>query len=164
MKEKTPVVLQCLLIKENLEDVKRCIEFAGAIGIHHVNLVRLQEYPGLPIERPPWKEEQTMIRLLKLLGAEKKVQVRSLNHQPLAVRLATGFDRICLKTDDSLYILQDGTVTPCCNLRSYSIGSLKEFGYDLTAIWNGERERDFFKNQRNICGACDALFHTYRTK
>ena len=158
----TPIVLQSLLLRENYEDIKSMISFAAEIGIPAINLVRLQQYPGLPFTRPAWKEEQQMIQSLQRLGRQNTVAVRSLNKQHLLIRLATGFDRICLKTDDSLYITLNGTATPCCNLRDYSIGALEKINYSITTAWNSLEEQSFFRHQSDICGTCDALFHTYR--
>jgi len=60
LRQQTPLVLQCLLLEENVEDVKKLILFASEVGIHAVNLVRLQVYPGLPLNRPAWTTEQDL--------------------------------------------------------------------------------------------------------
>ncbi|MDX9755063.1 MAG: radical SAM protein [bacterium] len=61
LRQTTPLVLQSLLVEENYEDVRQLIVFAGEQGIQAVNLVRLQPYPGIPLERPAWDREQAMI-------------------------------------------------------------------------------------------------------
>ena len=160
--KKTPVRLQCLLVQENFEDIKKMIDFSNELGMEGLNLVRLQIYPGMVLHRPLWLDEQSMIDELIHYGKTKKVVVNSLNRQNWIIRLATGFDRICLKTDDSLYITLEGTVTPCCNLRQYSIGSLQEHQFSIQRIWNDATEREFFRKQNTICAKCDALFHSYR--
>lgn len=162
LSEQTPIALQTLVLEDNMQDIHQLLAFAGEQGIPEMNLVRLQPYPGLPIERPTWETEQALIREIKKWGREAHVRVRSLNQQSMFIRFATGFDRICLKTDDSLYILLDGTVTPCCNLRNYMIGKVDVGKLSIADIWQSRKEKEFFSNQNSICGRCDALFHQYR--
>jgi len=109
-----------------------------------------------------WEREQQLLSELRRIGRERGVSVRTLNQQSFPLRLATHFDGICARTDDSLYITVEGTITPCCNLREYAIGSLDPPGMTLAEAWNSKRENEFFDNQRPVCGLCDALFHGYR--
>lgn len=159
---RTPLTLQSLLVQENFEDVREYISFAAEHSMEALNLVRMQAYPDNPAQRPAWLDEQAMIAELVRWGKERGVEVRSVNRQPFALRLATHFDRICMRTDDSVYITVDGTVTPCCNLREYAIGSLSASGMDLSAAWNSPAEIEFFADQSSVCGKCDALFHLYK--
>ncbi|MGI6457790.1 MAG: radical SAM/SPASM domain-containing protein [bacterium] len=159
---KTPLILQMVVIRENVEDIKAYIDFARQYKQSHINLVRMQVYPEMQVERMTWQEEQQVLKELIQYGQERKVRVRTVNRQNLLLRLATHFDHICLRTDDSLYITIDGTCTPCCNLRTCDIGSLTDSSSSIAEIWNSEAERNFFSNQQSICGKCDALFHCYR--
>lgn len=163
LSSRAPLTLQCLLVNENLSDVREYIRFAAKRSLAAVNLVRLQSYPGHSASRPAWEDEQKMIASLFRLGRELGVRIYSLNRQLLPLRLATHFDRVCLRTDDSVYITVDGTITPCCNLREFGIGSLSSPGSAIAEAWNSQREREFFANQSPVCGKCDALFHKYRT-
>jgi len=160
--EKTPLILQSLVVEENAEDVRRYIHFAAEQSIRAIHLVRMQPYPENPVPRPSWKREQQLLSELRRLGREQGVSVRTLNQHSFPLRVATHFDGICMRTDDSLYITVEGIVTPCCNLREYAIGSLDPPGMTLTEAWNSARENEFFDNQRPVCGVCDALFHGYR--
>jgi MoaA/NifB/PqqE/SkfB family radical SAM enzyme len=160
LSRKTPLVLQMVLLRENLEDIRNYIGFAAEHRLSAINLVRMQLYPGTAVERLPWEEEQRLLQELIGEGSARGVTVRTVNRQNLGLRLATHGDRVCLRTDDSLYITFDGTCTPCCNLRTYGIGALPE--HTVAEIWNSERERNFFADQSAVCGKCDALFHRYR--
>lgn len=159
---RAPLILQLVMVQENIEDIQKYIELAAKHGALYVNIVRMQTYPGLEITRMPWEEEQEHLAQLIRFGQTQGVQVRTLNHQKFLIRLATGYDRICMRTDDSLYITVDGTCTPCCNLREYSIGSVTS-GSTVQEIWHAEEEEKFFRDQHPVCGGCDALFHTYRS-
>ena len=160
--EKTPLILQSLLVQENYDDVKQWIEFAAQHTVVSINLVRMQQYPGQALKRPEWKDEQQMIADMISFGKERGVEVRSVNQQNILLRLATNFDRTCLRTDDGVYITIDGSITPCCNLRDYSIGDLVNPDNAITTAWNSIQEQQFFTGQNSICGKCDALFHGYR--
>ena len=159
----TPLVLQSLLVPENVSDIQNYIQFAAERSLQAVNLVRMQSYPENPVSRMTWEQEQNTIAELMRWGKTRGVPVRSVNRQPWVLRLATHFDRLCLRTDDSLYITVDGIVTPCCNIRNYAIGSTSPSGIDVKAAWNSDSELAFFADQSPVCGKCDALFHTYRT-
>ncbi len=113
---KTPLILQCMVTKENQEDVKRIIEFAGRYSIRSINLARVQMYPGAAIERPSWEHEQQLIQEYSAFGKQCGVRVHSVNRPSVFQRLAAHGDTICPRTDDGLYITTDGTCTPCCNL------------------------------------------------
>ncbi len=160
--ETTPLTLQSLLVHENYDDVKEWIEFAAQHAVASINLVRMQQYPNQALKRPEWKDEQQMITDLICLGKERGVKVRSVNQQNMLLRLATNFDRTCLRTDDGVYITINGAITPCCNLRDYSIGDLGDSENAITTAWNSLKEQRFFCEQTSICGKCDALFHGYR--
>ncbi|MBN2329748.1 MAG: radical SAM protein [Candidatus Omnitrophica bacterium] len=162
LQRRTPLMLQCLLVGENEEDVRQYIRFAAQRSLAAVNLVRMQSYPQNSARRPDWPDEQRMISSLIQFGRKLGVSVRSVNRQPPALQFATHFDRICLRTDDSLYITVDGGVTPCCNLRDYRIGALSSQNISIADAWNSDRERTFFSDQSPVCGKCDALFHKYR--
>jgi len=159
----TPLILQALVVEENLEDVRRYIHFAAEHSLQAVHLARMQPYPENPVPRPSWEREQAMLAELRRAGREQGVRVRTLNQQSLPLRLATRFDGICLRTDDSVYITVEGTITPCCNLRGYAIGALESTGMTIEEAWRSRKEKEFFENQRPVCGLCDALFHRYRT-
>lgn len=156
----TPLILQSLLVEENFDDIKQLIEFASEHSINAINLVRMQSYPGYPVQRPDWMHEQEMIGELIRYGKRHKVKVRSVNHQTIALQLATHHDRVCMRTDDSIYITVDGGITPCCNLRTYTIGNLNSDS--LHTAWHSEKEQTFFADQSPICGSCDALFYKHR--
>ncbi len=160
--KKTPLILQALVVEENFEDVRRYIDFAAEHSIRTIHLVRMQSYPENPVQRPSWEREQAMLAELRRAGREKGVCMRTLNQQSFPLRLATHFDGICMRTDDSLYITAEGAITPCCNLREYAIGRLDHHGMTLAEVWNSPMEKEFFDNQSPVCGACDALFHGYR--
>ena len=158
----TPLIVQCLVMKENVEDIKRFIDFASEHPIEAINLVRLQVEPGQTAERPSWREEQSLIADAIRYGKEHGVPVRSVNRQHIALRLATHFDRVCMRTDDSVYITTDGVITPCCNLREYAIGTIHRETPSIAEAWRSTQERQFFRRQQSVCGSCDALFHHYR--
>lgn len=159
---RTPLIVQSVAIAENSGDIKRFIDFASGRPIEAINLVRMQSEPGQPVERLAWSEEQSLLAELMRYGKERGVCVRSVNRQPMALRLATHFDRVCMRTDDSVYITVDGVITPCCNLRQYAIGTIDRGAPSIGEAWRSEREQKFFKCQQAVCGSCDALFHCYR--
>ncbi len=159
---KTPLILQSLLVHENFDDVREWIDFAVQHAITSINLVRMQQYPGQALKRPKWKDEQQMITDMVSFGQERGVKVRSVNQQNILLRLATNFDRTCLRTDDGVYITINGVITPCCNLRDYSISDLANPNNAIATAWNSAQEQQFFTGQKSICGKCDALFHCYR--
>lgn len=162
LRDASPIVLQSLLVEENAKDIERIIEFASIHSIRTVNLVRMQSYPENPVQRPAWNTEQQRIGDAIRFGTRLGVKVRSLNYQSIVLQLATRFDRVCMKTDDSLYITIDGIVTPCCNLRSCAIGEIAARAPSIAEVWNSPAERKFFRDQRPVCGGCDALFYKYR--
>lgn len=159
---KTPLTLQCLLTPVNRDDICQFVDFAAERSIREVNLVRMQVYPANPAPRLVWREEQQTIADLIRWGKKRGTLVRSVNRQPFVLQIATHFDGVCPRTDDSLYITTDGVITPCCNLRDYSIGALASAGGAIQNAWNSNAERAFFANQSPICGKCDALFYAYR--
>ncbi len=159
---KTPLILQSIVLEENREDLKMYIRLLSEYNHGSMNLVRLQKFPGTTFERMDWETEQAILSELTKFGKEWGVPIRTLNQQSLPLRWATHYDRVCMKTDDSLYITIDGTCTPCCNLRGHSIGGLSKENSSIRMIWNSNAENQFFKDQSPICGKCDALFHNYR--
>ena len=56
-----------------------------------VNLVRMQSYPESPVDRLDWKDEQETIAALIREGKNRGVEVRSVNRQHAALRLATHY-------------------------------------------------------------------------
>ncbi len=158
---KTPLILQSIVVEENVDDLRNYIQFLSQYKNSSINLVRLQQFPGTSFERMNWETEQSILSDLVEMGAKLGVNVRTLNQQSHPIRWATHFDKVCMKTDDSMYINVDGTCTPCCNLRSYAIGSLTNGQSSLQSIWNSDREKEFFHDQDPVCGKCDALFHKY---
>lgn len=160
--KRTPLYIQCLVVPVNVSDVEFYIRLAAETGAAGVNLVRMQNHGGNEAERFAWEEEQRVLAGLIGLGRKEGIKVRSANRQNALVRLATRGDRICMRTDDSLYITADGVCTPCCNIREFGIGSARDGTINIKRAWNSERERSFFRNQRPVCGQCDALFRKYR--
>ena len=161
---KTVLVLQCLLVPDNQEDLRFFIDWAAGRPVHSINLVRMQRYDAAQPERLDWEEEQRRLAELIRRGRDRGVVVRTINRQPPWIRIATHGDRYCVRTDDSLYITISGTCTPCCNLRDYSIGALAEKGFQIAEAWNSSAEQSFFHCQAPVCGACDALFHHYKNE
>ena len=157
-----PIIrLQSLALPVIRDHTRRIINFAAESGIDEVNLVRLVPDPSHMDVRPLWEEEQALLENLIGYGVGRGVRVRSVNRQPVWLRAIRRRERYCLKTDDSVYVTVEGEVTPCCNLREYSFGNLREVSGDVLALWHSTGWDRFFHNQRPVCGSCDALAHPY---
>ena len=155
------VRLQALALPALAEHTRSLIDLAAEEQLDEVNLVRLLPSPDHKDVRPPWDEEQELLRELIRYGKQKKVRVRSINRQPLWLRIIRGGEDYCLKTDDSVYVTAEGEITPCCNLRSLSYGNVQELSGNIPAAWRRPAWNKFFHNQREVCGCCDALDHRY---
>ncbi|MCX5884652.1 MAG: radical SAM protein [Proteobacteria bacterium] len=163
-KAKIPeVVIQVTIHQGKEEDLYELIRLGAEIGADRINLSRLDLRFNPSLKRPSHAEEEALFRGTEHLGAEKGIQVDfipyAISHgmERLSYRILRKslhrFGKYCLRLYDYLYINLKGEATPCCSLPLYSVGDiLKE---DLRAIWKGEQLREFRKEYKRICGACD---------
>ena len=70
-----------VVIRENVEDIKAYIDFARQYKQSHINLVRMQVYPEMQVERMTRQEEQQVLKELIQYGQERKVRVRTVNRR-----------------------------------------------------------------------------------
>ncbi len=152
------IVLVSVMQKNGEDRVERLIRFAGKHLVDSVTLVRLDVRHG-GIVRPSWEEERDMLRAARRLADELNVSLFCANEQGPILRTAGHFDRVCLRTDNSVYIDVEGNVAPCCNLRRERFGNILET--ELGAIWKGREFRRFRARQLKECGGCDALKYRY---
>lgn len=155
------ITIQSLLLEGNEAQIEDVIRFAAQAGSDSFNLQRVWDYGGLvpSLKRPSYERQRESIEGLKAIAKKEGIAFHCINHQSLAMRLASHFDRLCLRTDDHLYIDIEGQVTPCCNLRSFVVGHLLH--EPLRDIWHGQRLQHFRRNQLSICGSCDVLKGAY---
>lgn len=160
-KGRPSVRLQSLALPAIVDHTQAIIDLATEEQLDEVNLVRLLPDSSHEDIRPAWKEEQLLLRQLMRRGRQKGVRVRSINRQPLWLRIIRGGEGYCLKTDDSLYVTAEGEITPCCSLRQLSYGNVEDLSGNIVAAWRRPAWNDFFHNQRRHCGCCDALDRRY---
>ena len=146
---------QVAILPDNRKDILALITHAARAGADAVALMRLETWNRPELKRPDLTTERGIIAEAKAEGARLVIPVYCLNDHSLALRLATHDDELCLKTDASVYIDVKGNISPCCNLRSH-VGGNVETG-TVAGAWESERFRDFFSDQRKVCGGCDAL-------
>ncbi|MBU0701765.1 radical SAM protein [bacterium] len=157
----THIYLQTVMQRDGLKGLEEIIKFGSQIKAKAVNLVRKDTSYDPQLVRPSQENEKILIKQAKKLGRKYGIQVYCINDQHLLMRIAAHFDRVCLRTDNYIYIDVDGNVTPCCNLRNLIGGNiLKE---DLSIIWHGEKMQQFRKNQTKICVNCDTLKYKQRS-
>lgn len=155
-RKKYPIVsLQTVIQADGREELMSVIRFSVDVGIDYLNLVRLDIRRDSSLFRPSLEEERHIIKSAKKEAQRLGLKIFSINDQSLLLRLAGHFDRVCLRSMDSIYITVDGKVTPCCDLRYYIAGDLLKT--ELHSIWHGAKFRAFRKNQLIICQKCDAL-------
>lgn len=162
-KQKYPLLcLQMILQPNGSRKAKKIIKFAKKSKIDLVNLARinLKDSPG--VERPGFREEQGMIKEVKVFAKELGVKFFCINEHNLFLRLLTRGDKLCLRPDDYIYIDLEGNVTPCCSLRYFRVGNLLE--ENLEKIWNGKKIQQFRKKQSIICRDCDALSFKHKVR
>ncbi len=146
---------QVAMLEHNEASILALVAHAARAGADAVALMRMETWNQPDLRRPDLVRERAIIARVRAEGAARGVPVYCLNDHTWAMRVATHDDEICLKTDASVYITVDGEVTPCCNLRKLSGGSVE--ASTVEEIWNGEAFRRFFTDQRTACGSCDAL-------
>ncbi len=149
--------LQAVLIARSEARLEELVRFAAGHRLQGVHLARLQSMHGEPVSRMSFEEEREFLRAAKGIGRRWKVAVWSAIDHSLPMKLAGRFDVLCLRTDNYAYVDVEGKVTPCCSLWHVKLGDLMT--RDLAAVWDGPSWDDFFRRQKAVCGACDALKH-----
>ena len=127
--------MDVVIVRENEEDLYAGIEHQQTDEV--VQCLKLISRPGCE------KIITYAFEYAKKFGRKNDVLVRSINQQDIFLQWATHHDKICVKTDDSVYITINGAVTPCCNLRNHSIGNLKNSIYPLKKYGTKQKQLHF---------------------
>ena len=169
--QRPEVVIQVTLHAGKEKELHELIRLGAEAGVNRINLSRLDLRFNPSLRRPSQVEEAALFRGAERLGTERGIQVdfipyaisrgvERLSYRVLR-KLLHRSGRYCLRLYDYLYVNLKGEVTPCCSLPLYSVGNvLKE---DLGTIWKSEELKDFRKEYKRICGACDQWGIRYRS-
>lgn len=152
------LVFQTTMQPQGGEQVKEVVRLAFELGAELVNLVRLDVRLLEGVQRPDREEEQRIITEARREAAGR-IPILAINQPSLPIRLATHFDRQCIRTLYQVYIDVEGNVLPCCKLRDMPMGNiLKE---SVHSIWHSKRYRSFLADP-SACEGCDAFFKGFR--
>ena len=146
--------VQILMSSE--ERVQDVIRFAAGAGADEIQLMRidLHAFKGRPpVGRPSPEEERAIVRSAAALSAELGLRCLNNNSYNIFMDLASGFDRYCLITDDSVFINVTGGVLPCFYLRDVSFGDLA--ARPLSEILKNRKGLSFYGRQAALCAGCD---------
>lgn len=163
-REKRPsIIIQATIHQNGLKDICDIIKFAKEVGAKKINLARLDIRFNKDLVRPNYKEERYIVKQALIFGDKLKIPVDCLPYsfekgfKRIFYKLFKGWlhqkGRYCLKTFDCAYINVEGSLTPCCSLPLYGLGSFTE--ENLETLWQSPQFKIFRKNQKKICGKCD---------
>lgn len=154
------VTISTCLYKNYANDLFEVVEYAAERGVDGVNILRVDAGSSDEIKRYSWKKEQEICKRASEAGNKSGVLVWSPFEAYKGYRKWVYRDRyLCPQTYDSIYILHEGDVTPCCKLPELKMGNL--FETDLSEIWLGKRFAHFRKSQLDYCGKCDIFKYKY---
>jgi MoaA/NifB/PqqE/SkfB family radical SAM enzyme len=178
--------INCILMRQNIEEIDRIIGFAHDYGFHSVQISGLwpfepeSEYREQNVELDPALArrftETIMPRILRE-GAEKKVLIR---HMPGFTRAGQGptaaaanhpVDRTfltCAYPWGSFFADAKGAVKPFCLCGTFPAGDV--YRQSIAEIWNGEGMRkyrelaDVNANDELMCRRCDMASYRFQMK
>ncbi|MEM4267920.1 MAG: radical SAM protein [Candidatus Woesearchaeota archaeon] len=154
--KKPKITLQTVLIKK--EDVIAVAHFAKELGIHKLNLTKLDERIGT-VRNMRDEELKSLIKILNKIKIRFDLVQYAVG--PRGVRLAYKIIRPillkgrCLRTYNYAYINVSGEVTPCCNLPRFRLGSILKD--DLKKLLKGKDYKIFLRNSYKLCKGCNVF-------
>lgn len=144
------------------EQVTKIIGICAGAGVDILHLTRLNTHhlkePSL--RRVTKKEELEIVASARREAAASGIAVWNNNDFNVFMRLASRRDKICLLSDDHLFINAQAEVLPCFFLRGVKLGSLRT--QSLRDIFSGPEKKGFYQAQKDLCGGCDVYKEHYR--
>lgn len=139
----------------NYDQIIEIIRYAEKIGFDRVELIHLDKKSNQVLEYLPLEKEIALYKQIK--NMDFRIKVTSLYDRYLGLRrFAFRNMKYCPFTYDVCHITTEGDVTPCCfGLPRYKLDNV--FEHSLLEIWNGQKFKDFRKNQQMICKGCTLM-------
>lgn len=151
--KKLSVRVHTLIISR--DQVLKILGICAETGVDILHLIRLNTH-HLPSPKPPRvtkREEMEILRFARREAAKAGITVWNNNVFNIFMHAASRLDRICLLSDDHIFINAQAEVLPCFLLRGMKFGSLKD--QSLREIFLHPAKKGFYSFQRNLCGGCD---------
>ncbi|MEM5793037.1 MAG: radical SAM protein [Candidatus Aenigmatarchaeota archaeon] len=156
MKSDMSIYLTSVLMKDNIKELPKFVEFAHKIGFDCLTFQPIAisgEYP-IDFNKPQKIEESDPESYYYISCALERAKEVGLKLQFIYNKTF----KPCIWLWEKIYIRWDGYVTPCCSIVNFSTGNILK--QNLDEVWND----DIHKNMREkflrgeipkICSGCD---------
>ena len=156
--KKNEVIINTVVYNETYDNIIPIIEWAERAGLDMVDVAHYNKL-GAKIESILSLEKEITL-YEKIKKRHFKIPVATLYDRYRGIRrIAFRYMKKCPMAFDDVHIDIDGGISPCiCGLPTTIFGNILKD--DLREIWNGDRFKQFRKNQERICAKC-TLFKLY---
>lgn len=157
---KLNVRFQSILISK--AQIEKILNFAKSKGIDQLHFIRLNLHAfkgNTNVKRIEQEEEIKLMTFARKYAKLNKVKITHHNSFNIFMKIASHFDKICLISDDHMFIDVNGNVLPCFYLREHSFGNIKN--NSLKEIFSTSKKRIFYSEQKHCCKYCDVYKQNY---